>query len=85
MSLDHELKVTFVIFLRYLLLLPHPLFFFLMEEVRNRCTNMHINWEFSAASRVPVGPPDSRQEFYLYLEFGISLAGCLVGEQPTCL
>lgn len=56
-----------------------------MEEVRNRCTNMHINWEFSAASRVPVGPPDSRQEFYLYLEFGISLAGCLVGEQPTCL
>lgn len=46
---------------------------------------MHINWEFSVASRVPVGPLDCKQEFYLYLEFGISVAGCLVGEQPTQL
>lgn len=82
MSLDHELKVTFVIFLRYLLLFPPPLFI-LMEGVRNRYTSMHMNWEFSAASQVPVGPLDFKQEFYLYLEFWVSLAGCLVGEQPS--
>lgn len=56
-----------------------------MEGVRNRSTNMHMNWEFSIASRVPVGFLDFKQEFYLYLEFGVSLAGCLVGEQPTWL
>lgn len=35
--------------------------------------------------RVSVGPLDFKQEFYLYLEFGASLTGCLVGEQPTWL
>lgn len=50
-----------------------------MEGVRVRRTNIHMNWEFSVASRVHVGPLDFKQEFYLYLEFGVSLAGCLVG------
>lgn len=84
MSLDHEVEVTFVIFLRCLFLFPPP-GVFLMEGVRNRYTSMHMNWEFSIASRVPVGPLDFKQEFYLYLEFGISLAGCLVGKQPSYL
>lgn len=43
-----------------------------MEGVRDRRTNMHMNWEFSVASRVHAGHLDFKQEFYLYLEFGVS-------------
>lgn len=38
--------------------------------MRCRPTNMHMTWEFCVSNRVPVGPLDFKQGFYLYLELG---------------